>query len=49
MLRVVFDLSVTDVSEIMGRSEGAVRVLVHRGLIWLTELVGGESPDREDS
>jgi RNA polymerase sigma-70 factor (ECF subfamily) len=49
MLRVVFDLSVTDVSEIMGRSEGAVRVLVHRGLNRLRELVGDESPGTEGS
>lgn len=32
LLRVVADLSVTEVAEIMRRSEGAVRVLVHRGL-----------------
>ena len=32
MLRVVWDLSVTDAAEIMERSEGNVRVLVHRGL-----------------
>lgn len=39
MLRVVYDLSVGEVSEITGRSEGAVRVLVHRGLGRLRELV----------
>lgn len=32
LLRVVADLSVTEVAEIMQRSEGSVRVLVHRGL-----------------
>lgn len=37
LLRVVGDLSVTEVAEIMGRSEGAVRVLVHRGLKRLAE------------
>ena len=30
--RVVADLSVSDVASIMGRREGSVRVLVHRGL-----------------
>jgi RNA polymerase sigma-70 factor (ECF subfamily) len=32
MLRVVNDLSITDVAAVMGISEGNVRVLVHRGL-----------------
>lgn len=32
LLRVVADLSVSDVASIMGRLEGNVRVLVHRGL-----------------
>lgn len=32
LLRVLGDLSVAEVAEIMGRREGAVRVLVHRGL-----------------
>lgn len=32
LLRVVADLSVSDVAHIMGRTEGHVRVLVHRGL-----------------
>lgn len=38
LLRVVADLSVTAVAEIMGRREGHVRVLVHRGL---EKLSGG--------
>lgn len=42
MLRVVYDLSVGEVSSIMGRSEGAVRVLVHRGLSRLRELVADD-------
>jgi len=42
MLRVVHDLSVSDVAQIMGRSEGAVRVLVHRGLGRLRDIVGAE-------
>lgn len=37
LLRIVGDLSVTEVAEIMNRSEGAVRVLVHRGLKRLAE------------
>jgi RNA polymerase sigma-70 factor (ECF subfamily) len=32
LLRVLGDLSVAEVAEIMGRTEGNVRVLVHRGL-----------------
>jgi len=36
-LRVIADLNVSDVAAIMGRREGAVRVLVHRGLKRLTE------------
>jgi RNA polymerase sigma-70 factor (ECF subfamily) len=32
LLRVVADLDVGEVATIMGRSEGSVRVLVHRGL-----------------
>lgn len=32
LLRVVADLSVAEVAAIMGRREGTVRVLVHRGL-----------------
>ena len=39
-LRVIADLSVTDVAEIMHRSEGSVRVLVHRGLKTLNERSG---------
>ena len=39
LLRVVVDLDVSQVAEIMGRSEGSVRVLTHRGLRRLQELV----------
>lgn len=35
-LRIIADLSVADVAAIMGRREGTVRVLVHRGLKQLT-------------
>ncbi|NND74372.1 MAG: RNA polymerase sigma factor [Ilumatobacter sp.] len=42
MLRVVFDLSVADVARIMDRDDGTVRVLVHRGLRRLRELLGGD-------
>lgn len=45
MLRVVFDLSVTDAAEVMSCTEGNVRVLVHRGLNRLRELVEAESPE----
>lgn len=37
LLRVVADLSVADVAAIMGRTEGNVRVLTHRGLKRLAE------------
>jgi RNA polymerase sigma-70 factor (ECF subfamily) len=47
MLRVVYDLSVGEVSAIMGRSDGAVRVLVHRGLSRLRELVVDDANERE--
>ncbi len=45
MLRVVYDMSVTDVAQVMRRTEGNVRVLVHRGLGKLQEMltVGDES------
>lgn len=39
LLRVVADLGVAEVATIMGRTEGAVRVLVHRGLKRLAERV----------
>jgi RNA polymerase sigma-70 factor (ECF subfamily) len=39
-LRVIGDLSVADVAEVMGRREGHVRVLVHRGLRRLAAQVG---------
>lgn len=38
LLRVVADLDVTAVADIMQRSEGSVRVLVHRGLQRLAAL-----------
>jgi RNA polymerase sigma-70 factor (ECF subfamily) len=42
LLRVVADLDVAQVAAIMGRREGHVRVLVHRGLKRLaSELTGG--------
>jgi RNA polymerase sigma-70 factor (ECF subfamily) len=44
LLRVVADLNVSDVAAIMGRREGNVRVLVHRGLKRL-----GETPDVTDA
>ena len=44
LLRVVADLSVSEVAEIMGRREGNVRVLVHRGLKRLSERSGVTDP-----
>ena len=37
LLRVVADLAVDEVAQVMGRREGHVRVLVHRGLRKLAE------------
>jgi RNA polymerase sigma-70 factor (ECF subfamily) len=44
LLRVVADLSVTEVAEILGRREGTVRVLVHRGLRRLAEAPAVTEP-----
>lgn len=41
MLRVVYDMDISDVAEVMQRSEGNVRVLVHRGLKQLRTIVAG--------
>lgn len=38
-LRIIADLNVSEVAAIMGRREGSVRVLVHRGLKRLSEHV----------
>ncbi|MFN8036843.1 MAG: sigma-70 family RNA polymerase sigma factor [Acidimicrobiia bacterium] len=40
LLRVVADLDVAEVARIMGRSEGNVRVLTHRGLRRLAGMLG---------
>lgn len=47
LLRIVADLAVSEVAEIMGRSDGAVRVLVHRGLKRLAEHSAVTEPDSE--
>jgi RNA polymerase sigma-70 factor (ECF subfamily) len=45
MLRVVADLDASEVAEIVGKTQGNVRVLTHRGLKQLNEMLtnGGES------
>lgn len=45
MLRVVGDLDASEVAEIVGKTQGNVRVLTHRGLKQLNEMLtkGGES------
>jgi RNA polymerase sigma-70 factor (ECF subfamily) len=52
-LRVIAGLDVADVAEIVGRSPGAVRVAVHRGLARLRELLDpppvGVTPDGTES
>ncbi|MFP5487100.1 MAG: RNA polymerase sigma factor [Acidimicrobiia bacterium] len=47
LLRVVADLSVTEVAEIMHRTEGSVRVLVHRGLKRLADRTPVTNSDPE--
>lgn len=44
MLRFVHEMSTSEIAEILGRSEGAVRVLIHRGLRGLARELGEESP-----
>jgi RNA polymerase sigma-70 factor, ECF subfamily len=45
LLRIIADLSVADVAEIMGKRDGTVRVLVHRGL----QRLGSMIPPRVES
>jgi RNA polymerase sigma-70 factor (ECF subfamily) len=40
LLRIVAGMDVSQVAMVMGRSEGSVRVLVHRGLHRLRDLIG---------
>jgi RNA polymerase sigma-70 factor (ECF subfamily) len=42
LLRVVGDLDVAEVAAVMGRSQGSVRVLVHRGLRRLQAILEQE-------
>ncbi|HEV8696231.1 MAG TPA: sigma-70 family RNA polymerase sigma factor [Candidatus Limnocylindrales bacterium] len=44
MLRFVHEMSTSEIAEILGRSEGAVRVLIHRGLRGLARELGDGSP-----
>jgi RNA polymerase sigma-70 factor (ECF subfamily) len=45
LLRVLAGLDVADVAEILGKQPGAVRVLAHRGLRRLAELMlAGATP-----
>jgi RNA polymerase sigma-70 factor, ECF subfamily len=46
MLRVVAGLDVTQVARIVGKRPGAVRVLAHRGLRKLAEILAAEAPAR---
>lgn len=43
-LRFVHEMSTSEIAEILGRSEGAVRVLIHRGLRGLARELGDGSP-----
>ena len=42
MLRFVDEMSAREIGEVMGRSEGAVRVLIHRALRSVADELGGE-------
>lgn len=45
-LRFVEEMSTREIGQVMGRSEGAVRVLVHRALQSVAEQMGGSRPAR---
>lgn len=45
-LRFVEEMSAREIGQVMGRSEGAVRVLVHRALHSVAEQLGGSRPSR---
>ena len=48
VLRFVDELSTAEIAGVLGRSEGAVRVLIHRALRSVAkELKGGERGDGE--
>jgi RNA polymerase sigma-70 factor (ECF subfamily) len=44
VLRFVNELSTAEIAAVMGRSEGAVRVLIHRGLRSVAERFAGPDP-----
>jgi RNA polymerase sigma-70 factor (ECF subfamily) len=48
MLQVVADMSISDVAAVMSRSEGSVRVLVHRGLKQLAERLAAPADDETE-
>lgn len=47
VLRFVEEMSTAEIAGILGRSEGAVRVLIHRALRSVARELGGGSRDRE--
>ena len=46
VLRFVHELSTHEIAAILGRSEGAVRVLIHRGLRGVARELNESTPDR---
>jgi RNA polymerase sigma-70 factor (ECF subfamily) len=46
VLRFVHEMSTSEIAAILGRSEGAVRVLIHRGLRGVARELHDASPDR---
>src|SRR4029450_8366880 len=48
VLRFVEEMSTAEIAGVLGRSEGAVRVLIHRALRTVGRDLGGRDPDGRD-
>jgi DNA-directed RNA polymerase specialized sigma24 family protein len=48
ILRFVHELSTAEIASVLGRSEGAVRVLIHRGLRRVAADLDATSPTVRD-
>ena len=49
VLRFVDEMSTAEIAGVLGRSEGAVRVLIHRALRSIARQLGAQRPQRESS
>jgi RNA polymerase sigma-70 factor, ECF subfamily len=47
-LKLGEDLKLADIGMVMGKSEGAIKLLIHRGMIGLRERLDVATFDRED-